>query len=237
MSQHRSHLRDAVVAIGATSPGHIYDLAEFLAAGACTPEIARRRFRYEPDDAAEALVGMLHDRKLIDPQLRPADPLVEITATILQWRADSAARLWTSDLVTATRLSAEALSRASGPMVEAFRSLPTPAADGHRLHHVLTGLRYARLDAHMDAWEEAGLTAAEVVALSSAVESIPVPTGPERLVAKGWLRADGSATAEGQAARSVIEADTDARCDGLFGKVTDRERLLESLRSLPPHGA
>lgn len=235
MSLHRSQLRDLVDTIDAPSPGHLYDLAEFLAAGSCTADICRRRFRYDPTDAGRTLLTGLQDRRLVDGRLRPSKPLAAATTTMLQWRADAATGLWGSDLATARRGAAQALGRASGGLVEPFRSLPEPTAPAHRLHHLLTGLRYARLDAHIAAWESAGLSAADMVALSSAVGSEPRLPAPEDLVARGWLTVDGSATAQGHAARSAIESETNSRCAMLFGAGTDWQDWLVAIRSLPPH--
>jgi len=238
MSRHRSRIGDLAETLGVASPGYFYDLAEFLAAGACTVDIARRRFRYDPDDNAGALVADLADRHLLDEQCRPADSILDATATILRLRADVAADLWGTDLAAATSGAARALELASGTLVEAFRTLPEPSHAAHRLHHLLTGLRYARFDAHIEAWEEVGLTAAEIVALSSAVVSAQVSasasaSAPARLVARGWLTVDGSKTVAGRAARSAIEAGTDSRGDALFGTDIDRQSLLASIRSLP----
>lgn len=224
-----------VTAIGLVSPGHLYDLAEFVAAGACTVELAQRRFRYEADDAASALVADLHRRELGGDQLDSSEPLVDVIATILMWRADVATNLWGTDLVTANTGAAEALVSASGPVSEVFKSLPEPSRPAHLLHHRLTGLRYARLDAHMAAWEDAGLTAAEIVALTSAVEKEPMSPPLDGLVARGWLTSQGAATAEGHAARSRIEAETDSRCDVLFGAVRDSQTWLASICRLAPH--
>ncbi len=234
MSRHRSQLQHIVESIGVTSPGHLYDLAEFLAAGAGTAEISRRRFSYDPNGVGPALSSELLDRQLVDDRLNPSEPLAAVTTTILQWRAEAATNLWGSDPATAQPRAVQALSRASGPLVEAFRSLPYPTQPAHRLHHLLTGLRYARFDAHIAAWESAGLSAIEIVALSSAVASGPGLPVPESLVARGLLTVDGSATAKGQAARAAIEAETNARCDLLFGPGPDRRDWLASLRSLPP---
>jgi hypothetical protein len=236
MSLHRSQLREMVETLGVKSPGYFYDLAEFWAVGPCTIEIARRRFRYQPTNAAETLIGGLHDRRLIDDELRPSRPLIEASSRILLWRAQAAAKLWGTDLATAQRGAAEALPHGSGPMVEAFRLLPVPAPAAHRLHHLLTGLRYARMDAHIASWEAVGLSAAEIAALSSAVASEPVSPAPASLVAKGWLTTHGSATAEGHAARSSIEAATNSHCDPMFDTVTDGQEWLAALRSLPHRG-
>jgi len=233
MVEHRSRIRDLAETLGVASPGHFYDLAEFLAAGACTVDIARRRFRYDQDDTAAALVAGLADRHLLDEQLRPAASLLDATATILRLRADVAMELWGTDLVVAISGAARALAAASGALVEAFSTLPEPSGPAPRLHHLLTGLRYARFDAHIAAWEEAGLTAAEVVALGSAVASAPVSPPPPGLVAGGWLTADGVATVEGRTARSAIEARTDAGGDALFSTDSDRRAFLASIRSVP----
>jgi len=232
---HRPRLQEMATSIGVLSPGHFYDLAEFVAGAACTVELAERRFRYEADNTAGALIAGLHHRELIGDKLRPAEPLGEVLATILQWRADVATNLWGTDLSTANAGAADALLRASGPVTEVFRSLPEPASPAHLLHHRLTGLRYARLDAHMAVWEDADLTVAEIVALTSAVAIEPVSPAPDGLVARRWLTRHGVATSQGHAARSKIEAQTDARCDALFRAVDDLQEWRATMRSLAPH--
>lgn len=44
--------------------------------------------------------------------------------------------------------TAEALSYASSDLVNTFQSLAEPLPPAHRLHYLLTGVRYARMDAH-----------------------------------------------------------------------------------------
>ncbi|MEE9413709.1 MAG: hypothetical protein V3V01_00400 [Acidimicrobiales bacterium] len=232
MSRHRSSFGPLAETIGVESPGHFYDLAEFLAAGACTLKIARLRFRYEPDDIVAVMISRLQESRLVDDQHRPSGALRDVLEVILKARSDTAVSLWGDELVVAQRGATEALTHASGTMVNAFRSLPEPTELAHRLHHVLTGLRYARFDAHITAWEEAGLIAAEIVALSSASKSEPGSRTPESLIAKGWLTAQGTATVTGLAARSAIEAETNAGCDAMFTAVTDLEGWFAALTSL-----
>lgn len=227
-------ISDLFDALSLESPGAFYDLAEFIAVGACTPEIARHRFRYQPDNTAGLMVNQLRQRRLLDNHFRPSRELADLIDTILAIRAAAATDLWRSELDGALRGASEALAYAPGKLANALRSIPEPAEPAHRLHHFLTGVRYARLDAHISAWEAAELTATEIVALSSAVTSEPVSPPPQSLVVRGWLTTQGAATAEGHAARLAIENKTNAGCDSMFGAVTKKEDWFATLRSLPP---
>lgn len=232
MSTNRAELRAALEPLALDQPGQIYDLAEFVAAGRCSVDVTRRRFPYDADDRAAAMVGRLLADDRLDGQLRPNAELEAVVDGILDLRADAAAELWGWQLTDPLQGAAEGFAAASGPLVDAFRRLPEPAVPAHRLHHLLTGLRYARLEAHVAAWEGAGLAAAEIVALSVAVgsESTVAPQG--RLVTRGWLTADGSATVEGHQARAGIEAETDARCTAMFQAVTDLAGWFGTLQRL-----
>ena len=152
--------------------------------------------------------------------------------------AEVAAELWDTDLAPVLPGAGDALGAATGSLVAALRLLPEPTAPAHRLHHLLTGLRYARLEAHVAAWTDAGLTAAEIVALDAALRrsepgaSVSV-SAPDELVTRGWLTIDGAATTLGRQARAAIETKTDSRCAAMFDAVTDRSQWFSSLRKLP----
>ncbi len=111
--------------------------------------------------------------------------------------------MWPGGLAVALRGAGDALAIASGDVTDVFRSLLEPEEPAHRLHHLLTGLRYARLDAHVEAWQAAGLTAAEVVDLD--------PTSSSRI---------------------AVEAQTNERWEPMFAAVGNLAEWYVALGSL-----
>ncbi len=231
MFEHRSDLRQVIEPLGLSSPGHLLDLAEFLLEGEFEVGVARRRFIYDEPDNVGRLFDELEPRGLVDETNRASGDVVGVLRTVLQLRASAADQLWRSHLGTSTRGAAEALSAARGQLVDAFVRLPEPARAAHRLHHLLTGLRYARMDAHIDAWEAVGLAPNEIVALSASVEGQPA-SATRGVVERGWMADDGSITPAGRAARTEIEDATNNRCQAMFDGVTNLAEWVEGLRSL-----
>ena len=168
------------------------DLAEFFLSNACTVELVRSRFPYDDPDLGSHLFAQLEQRGLIDAEGHPSDGLLATLRQILLFRAQVAASMWPGNLAVAIRGAGEVLAVASGNVTNVFRSLPEPQEPAHHLHHLLTGLRYARLDAHVLAWRAAGLTADEVSDLNF--------TSP---------------------ARMSVEAQTNDRCEPIYETVED----------------
>jgi len=215
------------------SPGHLLDLAEFFAVGACNAETILLRFPYEPEEMPTKMFRQLSDRRHIGAHLEPLPTLVKVIDTLLEARADTASLLWGTEIKAARAGADEALTRADGQLVNRFHELPRPVSPVAALHHVLTGVRYARLDAHVFAWRRAGLDPAGIVALSAAVESGEEQGHHPELVDRGWFTSDGTVTSEGRRARQRIENQTNDRCAAMFAAVNEPSQWLESLRRLP----
>jgi|GEM_PF-5889795 len=90
---HRSTLRPMVESLRVDSPGHLLDLAEFFAVGACNAETIRLRFPYEPEEMPTKMFRQLSDRRHIGAHLEPLPTLVKVIDTLLEARADTASLL------------------------------------------------------------------------------------------------------------------------------------------------
>lgn len=236
MATHRDHLTALLDGLSdggqpLDRPGYIYDVAEFIADGRCTDEVVRRRFIYDEVGAA-TLVPQLVDRRLLDPDGRAAPQLLTAATEMLALRARAADDLWLTDLALADQGAATVLAAAEGPLAMAFATLPKPEEPAARLHHLLTGVRYLRLDAHVDAWRSRGLRPAEVVALTIARDGDGVASPPAGLIGRGWLDTDGQITDAGVEARLEIENGTNRRCGELIKTVADPAAWLAALRCL-----
>ncbi len=241
MTTHRGRIDEVLVPLAVARPGHVYDLAEFLAAGRSTDTVVRRRFVYDAELAASGDLAAVVGRRHPAGSDVPSAPLMRAAEALLIVRAEAADELWGTRARATIDGAATALAAADGELTTAFRSLALPDTPAARLHHLLTGLRYARLDAHVAAWAGAGLSAAEIVALSSAVRGDSAPgrsqpaddAGVQGVRTRGWLTADGAATVAGIEARAAIEARTNEVCGGFFDQLADDHRWLAGIRRLP----
>ena len=107
----------------------------------------------------------------------------------------------------------------------------------HRLWARLTALRLVRNEAHVEAWQAAGLGAADVEVLTEAWAGTALqgePTHSQNLIDLGFV-SDGEVTQAGLEARSQIETATDDGVRAAYEAVDSRE-FLEHLGRLPPRG-
>ncbi|GGX92237.1 SCO6745 family protein [Streptomyces fructofermentans] len=120
------------------------------------------------------------------------------------------------------RRAAESLSTAGRPLAAANAELPWPEAPHAQLWHAATILREHRGDGHLAALLVAGLDPVEALVSFAAVGAAPVErfesrgwsagewsAARERLVARGLLAGDGTATDAGRALRREVEHRTD----------------------------
>ncbi len=136
-------------------------------------------------------------------------------------------------------------------MAAANASVPLPADPLVALWQQITVLREWRGDAHFTVLAAGDVGPCDCNVLQSATGHFPeviaratrlwndeeVAAATTRLVARGWLSADGTATAAGIAAREQIEAATDEHCAALWAPIGDANvRRLTSL-ILPIHEA
>ncbi|MFF9000493.1 hypothetical protein ACF1GW_13960 [Streptomyces achromogenes] len=145
----------------------------------------------------------------------------------------------------------ESADYAGKPMAAANASVPLPAAPLVALWQQITVAREWRGDAHITVLAANGLGPCDCNVLQTATGHFPeaiaratrlwddeeVAAATTRLVARGWLDADGTATDAGIAARERIEAETDELCAALWTPIGDSgARRLTSL-ILPVHDA
>jgi hypothetical protein len=135
------------------------------------------------------------------------------------------ARVEGPEVAEAARLVREAAQAASTegrPLAAANADLPWPEAPHLALWHAATVLREQRGDGHVAALQVAGLDPCEALVSFAAVGAAPPEVfasrgwtdeewkaARERLIARGWVHADGSATERGHEARDVVERQTD----------------------------
>lgn len=130
-------------------------------------------------------------------------------------------------------------------MAAANASVPLPDDPLVALWQQITVLREWRGDAHFTVLAANGIGPCDCNVLEVAVGRMPerlardtrrwndeeVAAATARLVARGWLHADGTVTAEGVEARKRIEAETDRHCAALWTSVdeADIRRLITLL--------
>ncbi|MCX5399150.1 hypothetical protein [Streptomyces sp. NBC_00102] len=156
-----------------------------------------------------------------------------------------------AEAATLARRAAEAVTTAEPdvgagelPLGAANSALPWPDAPHLVLWQAATILREHRGDGHLAALWEAGLDPVEALVSFAAVGAAPVAVfasrgwgekewaaARERLVARGLLAEDGTATEAGRALRTEVERRTDERAAGPWRALgeTDRARLAELL--------
>ncbi|MPZ26813.1 MAG: hypothetical protein GEV12_10250 [Micromonosporaceae bacterium] len=214
--------RDLVTSYGGASVGYLIDLRNPLAAGRrLTPADLAAVYRYRnPDEVRATVRGGVADGLLAegpDGAVAAGDrgqeflrDLFALHGRVLteRWRPQS----WPVDRLNQvlTRVLAAAEETAGAAWaVQAPPYEPADAPPGVLLLNRLSTLRYHRADAHAAAWQAAGLTAAEMVAM---------PWGTD------W-----------SPQRRAVEQATNQRAAAPFAVLTAEERLtlLADLAALP----
>lgn len=159
----------------------------------------------------------------------PAAWAVASPGDVLAARADGAGdalrRITAADVAEAAALArelAEAANTSGRPLGAANADLPWPADDHLALWHAATVLRETRGDGHVAALLTAGLDPVEALVSFAAVGAAPAEVfasrgwtdqqwdaATRRLVERGWLTGDGTATEAGHAGRDEVERLTD----------------------------
>jgi hypothetical protein len=127
-----------------------------------------------------------------------------------------------TEVATVARRLAEAASVAAGPLAAANADLPWPDEPHLVLWQAATILREHRGDGHVAALLTAGLDPVESLVSFAAVGAAPVnvfasrgwpaeswAAATGRLIERGWLTEDGTATDAGRAGRHEVERHTD----------------------------
>ncbi len=152
---------------------------------------------------------------------------------------------------TTLRGFASELPVGARPLYAGWAAQEWPDGDLLRLWHACTLLREFRFDAHNVALAAGGLDGCECHAMMTShghgnAETIQAIRGwtvdewnaaVDRLVARGWLNADGSQTDEGTAARRRIEEVTDELSAAALSGLDDAaaEALLSQLERVVKH--
>jgi hypothetical protein len=122
---------------------------------------------------------------------------------------------------------------AGKPLAAANASVPLPSDPLLALWQQITVLREWRGDAHIVVLSEHRLGPCECTVIQGATRRIPTEllratrlwndsewaAATERLVARGWLNADGTITAAGTEGREQIELETDEHCADLWAPI------------------
>jgi hypothetical protein len=156
-------------------------------------------------------------------------------------------RIGSSELAEAAvlaRRAAEAVNTAGRPLAAANVELGWPEAPHLQLWHAATVLREHRGDGHLAALLVNGLDPVEALVSFAAIGAASVErfesrgwskdewaAGQERLVARGLMRADGTATEAGRELRSRVERHTDELAAGPWQALgaQDAARLADLL--------
>ena len=205
--RHGASLRPILERWALPNPGVAIDLAEFVLAGSLTDDVALARFPFLPPNTV--IDGL--------SAVRAVGPIAPDLQSFLDTRAETAAVMWPdiASIERATIGAIEALGAAVRPLAVAYRALPLPDRPPMRLHHLLTGLRYERLGAHVQACDRAGLTRPGAVALSTA-----------------WSGEGGPISAAERELRNRIEVETETGCEPMWSAVTDLDGWLDGLAML-----
>lgn len=225
-----AELGDPLPAYLAPVTGH---LAEVFFEGRWRPELTRLRHRYLDDFVIDGTNDKLANEPWLDDDWKPVGVFREALLGNLRTRAELAAETWgTSGFGVARDGAAQSFSAATSPMCALYQPVPLPSDPAQELHHVLTYARYVRTDAHAAAWEEAGLTGFDMVALEESERGLELKSLPPTLVERGWLDDGGAMTPEGIAGRTAIEDRTNELHSVPLGAVEDLDAFLDALRAL-----
>jgi hypothetical protein len=137
---------------------------------------------------------------------------------------------------------------AGKPLAAANSGVPLPKDPLTALWQQITVLREWRGEAHIGVLVDHRLGPCDCNVLHTATGRLPEPlvratrrwndeewaAAADRLVARGWLNADGSPTEAGSAARERIELETDERCAALWAPIggAGARRLASLIRPI-----
>jgi hypothetical protein len=221
--------------------------AEFFVAGGLSRELALSRMPYL---APGVLEGWFED--LIAAGVIEAGPSglvatsvgTALVGAVLDAESDLARRTWEGheDAVAVVTRHARTVAAAASPdhrLAAAHRELPDPDDPYRTLLQRLVTLRYVRQHDHVRAWEEHGLTARQMVALTALWLGDTVHADDPELVSlveDGYAKDDGAGlTEKGKIARDTIENETNRRAQETFDVLDEgaATEFLAAMRSLP----
>lgn len=243
---HGAYLSGLALEGGLDTLDLIPHFADFLLGGVLTRELAVVRVRYRPSEQVLARLDELAENRLI----RQAGSGLVATSALrplleaLHWaQAEVAAKIWEShaDDVAAAASIARTVAHAASTdhtVATVHRSLPEPVDPYLLLHHRLVTLRFIRQHDHAVAWLQHGLTAAEMVIVTSLWQAgrVAQPSGFGRLIELGLVETDPPRlTDRGRELRGAIEAETNRRAQQTFDLLDDEvaRDFLAALQRLP----
>jgi hypothetical protein len=243
---HGAHLSGLAQECGLETLDLIPHLADFLLGGVLTRELAGVRLRYRPSEQVLARLDELAEKSLIrqtDSGLVATPPLRPLLEALHRAQAEVAAAMWGAHAedVTAAASIARTVAHAASTdhtVAAVHRSLPEPLDPYLLLHSRLVTLRYIRQHDHAVAWLQHGLTAAEMVVLTSLWQAgrVVAPSELGRLIELGLAETDPPRlTDHGREVREAIEAETNRRAQQTFDVLDDEiaGEFLAALQRLP----
>jgi hypothetical protein len=219
---HGEQIRSNLDRPGLESVGLLIDVAEFLLADSFSFEVMKLRFRYHHPDDLQRGITSWSDSGLIGRNGAASPGLRGLLRLVLDLRDDVAQKLWqnhTNDFSIVRDGALSVVKASDGPLTARFRALPVPGQAALSVHHLLTGVRYHRADAHASAWQGFGLRREEIVALTRAWRGQQVEP-PAGLAERGWFDGD-ELTQSGREARDRIELVTNQRAGPAFAGFDD----------------
>jgi len=225
---------------GLSGPGLTPFFADFLLSVGIGRETAKLRIPYAAEgtvddwlDESES-AGALEVR---DGRYFASERLVPLATAIRSAGAKIAAGLWDGhdkevEIVTAGLRTIIAAAPEEFALASAHREIPEPNDRYLTLHQRLTTMRYFRAHAHISAWQEAGLTPFEIVAMTGLWRGGENGGIPGSLVQRGYAEEDGL-TEEGEMVRDEIEIVTNLRVQPIFDVLVDPSQFLDALDTLP----
>lgn len=220
---------------------------DFLLAGQLTRDLALIRMRYWPPDRVSERLRELEDKDLVrqeDGRLVATTAFQPLLEALAAAQADVAGAMWSAhqtEVATSTAVSWVLARAASDDHLVAVvhRDLPEAADPYGRLERRLVTLRYIRQHDHAMAWQDRGLSAAQMVVMTSLWNDESAESSPE---VTDSLRAAGYVTDEplqlsdeGLRVRREIEEETNRRAQQTFDVLdeADAVEFVSALRRLP----
>lgn len=225
---------------GLSGPGLTPFFADFLLSVGIERSTAKLRIPYAADGMVETWfdeatsVGALEVR---DGRHFASERLVPLATAVRNAGAKVAVGFWDGhdkevEIITAGLQMIISAAPDEFTLAAAHREVPEPGDRYLRLHQRLTTMRYFRAHAHISAWQEAGLTPFEIVAMTGLWRGGENGGVPGSLVQRGYAEENGL-TEEGEMVRDEIEIVTNLRVEPLFEVLGEPGPFLDALDALP----
>jgi hypothetical protein len=202
-----------------------------------------RRFLYASADRRHSFLNEFESQGLLTDTggTLIASPLLRAYLQHLEdARAEAATAIWDETAAAEASAPIRTVLSAAPPdfrLTADIAGVSEGTTPQHQLFVLLTKLRYMRADAHFAAWSDHGMTASEMVQMTTrwrGQELRPDAGAVATLTEKGLVRGD-QLTTEGIRLREVIEEDTNLHNGRALQVLTEAERdgLIARLEALP----